>query len=192
MRTTALVAFALFAAAVHAADGKLKAGVFDPPRAAPDFSLSGSDGAELKLSRYRGKVVVLGFGFSHCAYVCPTTLATLAKAHKKLGPGGKDLQVVYVTVDPERDNPERLRTYLASFDPAFVGATGSSEQLGKVRQAYGITATKKAMPSDPNDYYVDHSSFVYLIDREGRICAMMPYGHSADDFAHDFAILLGK
>ena len=185
----ALFLLLVVAGIAHAADGTLKAGVFEPPRVAPDFSLSGSDGRELQLSRYRGKVVLLGFGFSHCAYVCPTTLATLAKARKKLGAGASDLQVVYVTVDPERDYPERLRTYLSNFDPAFIGATGTAEQLGQVRQAYGITATRKVVG---NDYYVDHSSFVYLIDREGRLRALMPYGHSADDFAHDAAILLKK
>src|SRR6185369_3632026 len=122
--------------------GKLKAGVFGPPRAAPDFSLEGSDGGELKLSRYRGKVVVLGFGFSHCPEICPTTLATLARAQKKLGAGAKELQVVYVTVDPERDSPERLRAYLAAFDPSFIGGTGSPERLAKVRAAYGIFAAR--------------------------------------------------
>ena len=187
----ALLVPMLFAGAVHAADGKLKAGVFDPPRAAPDFSLSGSDGGELRLSRYRGKVVALGFGFSNCPEICPTTLDRLAKAQKKLGPAGPDLQVVYVTVDPERDSPERLRTYLAAFHPGFIGGTGSPEQLGKVREAYGILASKK-MGKDPARYGVDHSSFVYLIDRAGRLRAMVPYGRSADDIAHDVAILLKK
>ena len=186
-----LLALLLASGVACAADGKLKAGVFDPPRVAPDFSLQGSDGSELKLSRYRGKVVLLGFGFTHCGYVCPTTLATLAKAQKKLGPSGNDAQVVYVTVDPERDSPERMRTYLAAFDARFVGGTGTPEQLAKVRQAYGIQATRTAS-RDSQDYAVDHSSFVYLIDRDGNLRALMPYGHGADDFAHDVALLLKK
>ena len=190
-RVFVLLTSMLIAGAVHAADGKLKAGVFDPPRMAPDFSLSGSDGADLKLSNYRGKVVALGFGFSHCPEICPTTLDRLAKARKKLGPSGKELQVVYVTVDPERDSAERLRTYLTAFDPGFVGGTGTPEQLGKVRRDYGIVAAKK-LGKDPATYAVDHSSFVYLVDREGRLRALMPYGRSADDFAHDIAILLEK
>ena len=117
----------VFAAPIGAA--QLKAGVFDPPRAAPDFSLKGSDGSELKLSRYRGKVVALGFGFTNCEFVCPTTLATLAKARKKLGAAAGDLQVVYVTVDPARDTPQRMREYLAAFDASFIGATGTPAQL---------------------------------------------------------------
>ena len=186
-----LAVLMLLAGAVYAADGRLKAGVFDPPRLAPDFSLSGSDGAELELRRYRGKVVLLGFGFTSCAYVCPTTLSTLAKAQKKLGPAARDLQVVYVTVDPERDSPERMRSYLSAFDPRFVGATGTPEQLTQVRQAYGIVAAKK-LGKDPAVYAIDHSSFVYLIDREGNLRSLIPYGRSADDYAHDVAILLKK
>ena len=108
-----LLAFALLAAAAGAAeDGSLIAGVFEPPRAAPELALSGSDGKELSLDRYRGKVVMLGFGFTSCPDVCPTTLATLAGARKKLGADAEGVQVVYVTVDPERDDAERLRTYL--------------------------------------------------------------------------------
>lgn len=187
----AFVSFMVLAGVVQAADDKLKAGVFDPPRAAPDFSLDGSDGGELRLSRYRGKVVALGFGFSHCPEICPTTLAKLARAQKKLGAGAREFQVVYVTVDPERDSPERLRAFLAAFDPGFIGGTGTPEQLGKVRDAYGIFAARK-MGKDPARYAVDHSSFVYLIDREGSLRALVPYGRSADDIAHDVAILLRK
>jgi protein SCO1/2 len=179
-----------FAGAVHAAEGRLKSGVFEPPRGAPDFALDGSDGKVLELRAYRGKVVLLGFGFTNCAYVCPTTLATLAKTRRQLGGSAKDLQVVYVTVDPERDSRERLRTYLAGFDPTFIGATGNPRELDKVRQAYGIVAKK--VGTDPASYAIEHSSFVYLIDRAGSLRAMSPYGSSADDIAHDVAILLKK
>jgi len=178
-----LVALA-FATSVHAADA-LKAGVFDPPRVAPDFSLKGSDGSELRLSRYRGKVVLLGFGFTHCPEICPTTLATLAKARKKLGAGANEMQVVYVTVDHERDTAAQMSAYLKMFDASFIGGTGTASQLKKVRDEYGVTAAKT------NDGF-DHSSFVYLIDRDGRLRALSPYGRSADDVAHDVAILLKK
>jgi protein SCO1/2 len=164
----------------------LKAGSFDPPREAPDFTLSGSDGAPLKLSAYRGKVVLLGFGFTHCAAVCPITLGTLKQVNKKLGTQAGGLQVIYITVDPEHDDAERLKNYLSSFDPAFIGGTGSEAQLAAVRRDFGIAAEKVAGP----DGSYTHSSFIYLIDRQGRLRALMPFGHVADDYVHDVRVLL--
>jgi protein SCO1/2 len=176
-----------FAVAASATDeARLKAGVFDPPRPAPDFSLSGSRDAELKLSSYRGKVIVLGFGFTSCPDVCPTTLAVLAQARRHLGAQGTDLQVIYITVDPERDDAARLRKYLATFDPTFIGGTGTAEQLTAVRRNYGIAASKRGTGSS---YSVAHSSFTYLIDRNGNLRALMPYGHTAEDYAHDVRLL---
>jgi protein SCO1/2 len=186
-RSVALLLLVLAASAAGAADAPaLKAGMFDPPRAAPDFSLRGSDGGELRLSRHRGKVVALAFGFTSCPDVCPVTLATLTEARKKLVAAGTDLQVVYLTVDPERDDAERMRSYLASFDPSFVGGTGAPEQLEAVRKEYGILAEKVKTAAG---YAVAHSSSIFLIDREGRLRALMPYGHPADDFVHDVQIL---
>jgi protein SCO1/2 len=183
-----LLPLLFLASAVSAAgDSSLRAGVFSPPRAAPDFSLRGSDGAELRLSRYRGKVVILAFGFTACPDVCPTTLATLAGTRKKLGAQANQLQVVYITVDPETDNPERMREYLASFDPTFVGGTGTTEQLAAVRQEYGIATTRRVVGQS---HTFSHSSYTYLIDRNGSLRALMPYGQSSDDYVHDVRILL--
>jgi protein SCO1 len=172
----------------HAADlDVLKAGVFNPAREAPDFSVQGSDGAPLSLSHYRGKVVVLGFGYTSCPNVCPATLAVLALAQRKLGALGSQVQVIYLTVDPERDSAERLRQYLAGFDSSFVGGTGTAAQMAAVRANYGVTAAKVGSGSD---YGVAHSSFIYLITREGRLRALMPFGHKADDYVHDISMLL--
>src|SRR5689334_189965 len=165
----------------------MKAGQFDPPRLAPDFSLRGSDGHELKMSRYRGKVVLLAFGFTSCTEVCPVTLATLAQARHTLGPEAANVQVVYITVDPARDNPERMNKYLRGFDPSFIGGSGTEQQLAAVRKDYGISSERKPLG---DSYTYVHSSFTYLIDRSGRIRALMPYGHSPADFANDVTILL--
>jgi protein SCO1/2 len=183
----AVVALLLVASAEAASTPVLKAGVFEPPRQAPDFSLQSSAGHELKISDYRGKVVLLAFGFTSCTEVCPTTLNTFAVARRKLGPAAAGVQVVYITVDPQRDVPARLAKYLGSFDPTFVGGTGTEDQLAAVRKDYGISAEKKNIG---NDYTYAHSSFTYLIDRTGRIRALMPYGHSPDDYANDLTILL--
>ena len=165
----------------------MRAGAFEPPRAAPGFSLRGSDGSEVTLARYRGKVVLLTFGFTHCAAVCPTTLATLAQARKGLGEAADQVQVVFVTVDPERDSAAHMRQYLAAFDGSFVGATGDGQSLASVREDYGVTATKEGTGPD---YAMAHTSSIFLIDRAGRLRAMMPFGRDAADFVHDVAFLL--
>jgi len=183
----ALLSLLLLEASAAAAPAAFKAGTFDPPRPAPDFSLQGSDGQELRIGRFRGKVVLLAFGYSSCTAVCPVTLATFAAARRKLGASAADIQVIYVTVDPQRDGPERLKRFLGTFDHTFIGGTGSEAQLAAVREAYGVTAKK--IPYE-NSYTYAHSSFTYLIDRRGRIRALMPYGHSPDDYANDLTILL--
>ncbi|MCE9657941.1 MAG: SCO family protein [Burkholderiales bacterium] len=180
---------AVTTAAPAAPSPAFKAGVFEPPRQAPEFALRGSDGSELTLARYRGKVVLLSFGFTHCAAVCPTTLDTLARAKKALGAEGEAVQVVFVTVDPERDPPAQLKAYLAAFDPSFVGGTGKPELLAAMRKSYGVVAEKVPLGSS---YAMDHTSSIFLIDREGRLRAMMPYGRDARDFVHDVKLLLAK
>ncbi len=184
----AVLLFAWISLAAAAAP-VFKAGVFDPPRLAPDFSLQGTDGRPLELSQYRGKVVLLAFGYSSCQSVCPITLTTFAQALHGMGSAASAVQVVYVTVDPERDTPAKLKTFLDHFSQAFIGGTGTEKQLQQVRKDYGVSATK--IP-DGKSYMYDHSSSIYLIDRAGRIRAMMPYGHPADDFVHDLRILLGE
>ena len=152
--------------------------------------LPSSSGTQFKLSNYRGKVVVLEFGFTHCVEVCPVSLATLTQARRKLGPAGADVQVVFVTVDPARDDAARLRTYLAPFDPSFIGVTGSAGQIDALLKAYGISATKRMVEGSKTDYSMHHSSYLYLIDRKGMQRAMMPFGRPADDFVHDLQLLL--
>jgi len=167
-----------------------KGGAFIPPRQAPEIALRGSDGGELTLGRYRGKVVVLEFGFTHCPEICPTTLARLADARRKLGASADDVQVIFVTVDPERDDVARLRTYLATFDPTFVGGTGTEDQLAGVRKSYGVVSDKQK--SLFGGAWFAHSSFTQLIDREGNLRTMMPYGRTADDYVHDVRLLLSE
>lgn len=168
---------------------RLKAGVFDPAQPAPEFALKGSDGAELTLARFKGRLVLLVFGFTHCPEVCPTTLATLAQARRQLGADAAAVQVVYVTVDPARDDLPRIRQYLAAFDPSFIGGTESPAMLAAMRKRYGVVAERIASPQ-ANAYGMNHSTSVWLIDRAGRLRAMMPYGHEAKDFVHDVQLLL--
>src|SRR4051812_42247304 len=155
LKHTAILVMSLLLAGVVAntfasagAGPALKAGVFDPPRLAPEFSLRGSDGLEVTLARYRGKVVVMAFGYTSCAAVCPITLATLAQARSSLGEAADAVHVIYVTVDPERDDAALMKDFLASFDSSFVGATGAPDALAGVRQNYGVTAIKHGSGDD--------------------------------------------
>jgi protein SCO1/2 len=193
--TAALLLSLLFASvsimtsASAGARPELTAGAFSPPYMAPEFSLRGDDGSDVTLARYRGKVVLLTFGFINCAAVCPTTLATLAQARSSLGKAADSVQVVYVTVDPERDDAASMRDFLAAFDPSFVGATGAPAALAAVRQKYGVTAVKHGTG---DDYVMAHTSSIFLIDRAGKLRALMPFGHDAADFVHDIEFLLAQ
>ena len=170
----------------------LKSGVFEPPRAAPEIALPSTKG-QFKLSTYRGKVVVLEFGYTHCLDVCPVSLAALTQARQKIGPAAAaDVQVVFITVDPARDNAARLRTYLKPFDPTFVGVTGSQQQIDKLLKDYGISATRRMVEGSKTDYTMHHSSYLYFIDRQGMQRALMPFGRPADDIAHDLRLLLKR
>jgi protein SCO1 len=167
----------------------LKAGVLTPVMAAPELALTGTDGKPLNLARFKGKVVLLAFGFSNCGEVCPITLATLAGARKKLGSeAARDVQVLYVTVDPERDDAARMRKFLGAFDPTFIGGVGSRAEIDAAEKRYGISSVKK-MNAD-GSYLIGHSSSIYMIDRAGGLRAVMPYGHPVDDFVHDLKIML--
>jgi protein SCO1/2 len=176
-------------AGATAADA-LKAGVLSPVMAAPELALAGTDGRPLNLARFRGKVVLLAFGFTNCGEVCPITLATLAGARRKLGEAATDVQVVYVTVDPERDDAAQMKKFLGSFDPTFVGGVGTRAQIDVAQRSYGISSTKNVNPD--GSYTIGHSSSIYMIDRQGGLRAVMPYGHPAADFVHDLSLLLQR
>jgi protein SCO1/2 len=182
-----LLGAATLAAAAPPAE-PLKAGVLTPIMAAPALELSATDGKPLTLQRFRGKVVLVAFGFSNCGEVCPITLATLAGARKRLGEAARDVQVVYVTVDPERDDAARMRKFLGAFDPTFIGGVGTRAEIDAAQASWGISSAKKTYPD--GSYSIGHSSSIYLIDRAGGLRAVMPYGHPVDDFVHDLKILL--
>jgi protein SCO1/2 len=137
--------------------------------ATPDFTLTDQAGRPFTLSRERGRVVVLFFGYTHCPDVCPTTLANLAIARAKLGEAGRNVTVAFVTVDPKRDTPAVVRDFVALFDRSFVGLTGTPEQLEPVYRAYHVTHAVAAEPSSAAGYNVSHTSLVYFIGRDGRL-----------------------
>lgn len=163
--------------------------VIDSAQPAPDFTLDASIGRPVSLSEFRGKPVLLYFGYTTCPDVCPTTLADLRMAMQKLGDDGEKVQVLFVSVDPERDTAERLQAYLTYFDPGFVGLTGSVTDIEGIASRFGVFFEKNETNSAA-DYLVDHTSAVLLLDPEGRLRLMFPYGTTGEQLASDTKLYL--
>jgi protein SCO1 len=153
------------------------------------FALTDHNGKPRTLEDFRGQVVVMFFGFTHCPDVCPTTLAELAGAVRKLGPAGQKVQVLLVTVDPERDTPELLARYVTAFNPKFLGLRGNADETARVAKEFKVIYQKVAGPS-PENYSMDHSAGSYIFDGQGRLRLYVGYGRGADVFAHDIDLLL--
>jgi protein SCO1/2 len=153
------------------------------------FTLTDHNGKQRSLEDFRGQVVVMFFGFTHCPDVCPTTLAELAGAVRKLGPAGEKVQVLLVTIDPERDTPELLAKYVTAFNPKFLALRGNAEETARVAKEFKVIYQKVAGPRAEN-YSMDHSAGSYIFDRQGRLRLYVGYGRGADVFAHDIELLL--
>jgi len=154
-----------------------------------ELQLTDFNGQPRQLSDFRGKAVVVFFGYTHCPDVCPTTLSALASAIKKLGPDGDKVQVLFVTADPERDTAEVLKQYVTAFNPTFLGLRGTVDETAKVAKEFKVIVQKNA-GADPNNYTVDHSSGTYIYDPSGKLRLYVGYGQDADVFAHDIGLLL--
>jgi protein SCO1/2 len=177
-------------AAGFAGAAQLRGALLTPAKPAADFTLTAQDGSEFRLSRERGKVVALWFGYTFCPDVCPTTLAELLQARRRLDKDGRRFRVVFVTVDPERDTPARLREYADAFGGGFTALTGPADRLAQVRKAYGVVADKRVVAGTSAAYLMDHSAFVYVVDPAGQLRVMFPFGMSIDDMVHDIKLLL--
>ncbi len=153
------------------------------------FSLPDQDGRTRTLEDFKGKVVVVFFGFTQCPDVCPTTLAELAQVKKALGPEGDKVQGVFITVDPERDKPELLKAYLESFDPGFVALRGTPEQLKEVAKEFKIYYAK-VPGKTPDSYTMDHTAASFLFDPQGRVRVFSRYGAGATALTSDIKALL--
>jgi protein SCO1/2 len=156
---------------------------------AKDFHLPDTDGRMRSLADFKGKVVALFFGYTQCPDVCPTTLSELAQAKQQLGPDGDKLQVVLVTVDPERDTPKVLKAYMANFDPSFIALVPTPAQLEQVAKDFKVYY-KKVEGATPTTYSMDHSAATYLYDPEGRLRLYARYGSGAPALASDIGKLL--
>ena len=165
---------------------QFKGTTFDNP--APAFAFEGVNytGEPFRLSELKGKVVVLFFGYTFCPDVCPLALADLKRVAIQLGEKARDLAVVFVTVDPERDTPERLAAYVSAFDPAFYGVRLEGQMYEATKAAYGVYGEKNEEKThDPNNYFVDHTGGIYIIDKAGNLSEAFGYDAGVDALLPD-------
>lgn len=156
---------------------------------AKDFSLPDVDGKVRTIADFKGKAVLVFFGFAQCPDVCPTTMAELAQVKKQLGADGERIQGVFITVDPERDTPEVLKGYVQNFDPSFVALRGTPEQTLAAAKAFKIFY-EKVPGKTPGSYTVNHTAASYVFDPQGRVRLYVRYGSGPDALAADFRQLL--
>ena len=154
-----------------------------------NFSLTDATGKPRTLADYRGKAVVIFFGYTQCPDVCPTTLAELAEVMKRLGPDADRVQVLFVTVDPERDTADLLSKYVPAFDPRFMGLRGDAAATEAVAKEFKIIYQKQP-GATPGSYTMDHSAGTYIFDPQGRLRLYVSYGQGPEVFAHDLRELL--
>lgn len=160
----------------------------DPPKLLPEVALVGPDGAQVRLSDYRGRWLWIFFGYTHCPDVCPTTLGEMAREYRTLGIEAKRLQLLFISVDPDRDTPTRVSDYARYFHPEFVGLTGSREAIEAVAQAFGVRYRRRDLGSAAG-YLVEHTAYVHVVDPPGRLLVLYPPGTKPGDLASDFAFL---
>ncbi len=163
--------------------------VIQSPQTAPDFSLQSSRGGTVSLADMRGKLVLVYFGYTFCPDVCPNTLGQVKVAMRELGRKAQQVEVLMISVDPLRDTPEVLGRYMKNFDPGWIGASGSEDEIAAIAALYGVFYEKH--PGSPQTgYLVDHTATLMVIDQEGRLKLIFPYGATGQDMAADLAYLL--
>lgn len=158
---------------------------------ARDLPLTDQFGKARHISDFAGKVVAVFFGYTHCPDVCPTTMSEMAQVKSELGADGDKLQVIFVTVDPERDTPEVLKAYMANFDPTFLALRGSAQELAAVAKDFKIFYKQVPGPT-PTSYTMDHSAGLYMFDPRGRLRLFQRYGAGVQPLADDIRLLLAE
>ena len=158
----------------------------DPPG---DFTLIDHNGKRMNLSDYEGKWVILYYGYTFCPDVCPTTMMQLGRMMPLLGKDAKKVQIFMISVDPERDTPERLKEYVTYFHPDFIGLTGTPDEVANAAAPFGIYYKKQEVEG-ASGYLMDHTASVTVLDPEGRVRLIWPYGVEAEEMAEDLKHLM--
>jgi protein SCO1 len=189
-RTSAALLAAVALAACDGAAPKFKSTDITGADYGKTLELTDHHGKLRRLADFRGKAVVLFFGYTHCPDVCPTTLADMAQVMRQLGADAERVQMLFVTVDPERDTQAVLARYVPAFDARFLGLRGDLEATRRAAQAFKIYFEKR--PGDtPGEYSVDHSAQCYVFDPQGRLRLFVRHDRIAEDLVPDLRTLLG-
>ncbi|WP_432381858.1 SCO family protein [Duganella sp. P38] len=156
---------------------------------ARDFALTDHHGKPRTMADFRGKVVVMFFGYTQCPDVCPTTMAEMSEVMKQLGPQAEQVQVLFVTVDPQRDTQQLLAEYVPAFDKRFLGLYGSAEQTAAVGKEFKVIYNKVEGSSKDN-YSIDHTAASYVFDKQGKLRLLLRPGQGTGPAVHDIKLLL--
>ena len=170
---------------------ELSATVLDSARPVTPFSLTDQSGKEFTNKNLEGKWTMMFFGFTHCPAICPTTMAELNKFYLKLKQESDNAQVVFVTIDPERDDIARLKEYVNSFNSHFIGLTGKPDRLKTLSRELGIMTMEvpKQVPNQATNYNIDHSGTILLINPKAQLHAIFSMPHDGDSMADDFQVI---
>lgn len=181
----------VIAIGISAQPYRFKGSKINPPALANDFSLIDQYGNEFHLAENRGKVILIFFGYTNCPDICPTTLADFKQIYEKLGERADDVVFLFVTIDPERDTPDRLAKYLPVFGEGIIGLSGSEDELTPVWKDFGVYRSKVDSDSAAG-YLMDHSTRVYGLDKDGNIRVTYPFGSPLDSYIKDVNYLLNE
>jgi len=185
------IAFLVEGTQVFSRPYQYQGSLIDPASPAPEINLPATRGGRFRLDDQRGKAVLLFFGFTHCPDVCPTTLNDFKHIKGALGEDARQVEFVFITVDPGRDNLQSMSEYLSIFDPAFIGLTAEEKDLEPVWDSYGIYREKRTV-TGATEYAVDHTARIYVISPEGNLRLTFPQGMAPEAMADDIGHLLDE
>lgn len=169
-----------------------KSAVIEPPDAAYPFVLTDQNGDTFSFSTLQGKVTLVFFGYTNCPDICPATLSDLQLVKQRLGDRADKLAIVFITVDPERDSPERLKRFVGLYDTTVIALTGQPDALANVYQAYGAGAQRRETPGSALVYAMDHTSTITVIDKAGMRRLLVGFGAPIDDVVADVSALIAE
>jgi protein SCO1/2 len=154
------------------------------------FTLTSQDGKKVSDSQFRGRYMLIAFGYTYCPDVCPAELQIMSAALDELGADAAEVQPIFITIDPERDTPQALKDYMSNFHPRFIGLTGTPEEIAEAARAYRVYYAR-AKDSGTTDYLMDHSSIIYLMGKDGEFLKHFPYGTDAKAMAEGIRAAIG-